>query len=134
MYDPPILFSLYINGLVKELGKLKIGFNIKGVRKVSALLYADDIVVLTVKKKEMREALKVITEYGFKWNCSFNRKKSQVVIHGEGSYRKKDNKNLKAMLGGGRIIAVDQYKYLGIDFHRRRNFRKYKQKILKKAT
>ena len=124
----------YVLCASEEFGKLNMGFNIDGLRRVRALLCADDIVVLTVKKKEMREALKVITEYIFKCKCSFNRKKSQVVIHGEGSYRKKGNRDLRAMLGGGRIIAVDQHKYLGIEFHRRRNFRKYKQKILKKAT
>ena len=42
----PILFSIFVNKLAKEINESGIGIKVKN-RKISVLLYADDIVIIT---------------------------------------------------------------------------------------
>ena len=43
----PILFSMFIDDLVKEINSLGLGINV-GDTKVSVLLYADDIALISL--------------------------------------------------------------------------------------
>jgi hypothetical protein len=54
----PLLYALFINDLVKELNALNRGVEIEeGGKKLSALLYADDIVLLAENKKDLQRML-----------------------------------------------------------------------------
>ena len=63
----PILFSLFINGLAKEINKKGIGVSV-GSRRVRLLLYADDIVLLAETSKDLQKMLDVVTEYSKRWS------------------------------------------------------------------
>ena len=49
----PILFSIYINGLAKEIENTGIGINILG-RKIAILMYADDIVIVADTAEDLQ--------------------------------------------------------------------------------
>jgi hypothetical protein len=75
----PILFTLFINDLRQVVQKLKKGI-IVGKRRISILLFADDIVVLAEIKEELESTLKEIFAYSFKWRFKFNLDKCGVIV------------------------------------------------------
>ena len=79
----PLLYALFINDLVKELNALNRGVEIaEGEKKLSALLYPDDIVLLAENKRDLQRMLDVVAGYAKKWRFELNPKKSQVVVFG----------------------------------------------------
>lgn len=78
----PILFSLFINGLARELKEQGQGVDIGG-RRVQMLLYAD-IVLLAETPGDLQRMLQVVSEYSQKWRFRVNPKKgkSEVIVFG----------------------------------------------------
>ena len=107
----PLLFSIYINDLAKAVKKIKGGVKV-GKKWINILFYADDIVVLAKRKKNLQKMADAVSEFGVKWRCSFNNKKSQVVKHGHRGV-KSDEPDFP-WLGGKQLKCVNFYKYLGI--------------------
>ena len=58
----PVLFSVFINGLAKEINKRTKGICV-GDRKVRLLMYADDIVLMSETKRDLQNMLDVVTTY-----------------------------------------------------------------------
>src|SRR5690349_20674722 len=106
----PLLYAMFINGLVKEINALNIGVEIEtGGEKVSALLYADDIVLMTTDRYKLQQMLDVVANYAKKWRFELNPKKSEVVVFGV----KYPPRYIVWRLGDNNIKQVTQYKYLG---------------------
>ena len=61
----PILFSIYINTLAKEIVESRIGIKIDN-DKIAILLYADDIVLIADTAEDLRIGMKITTECGKK--------------------------------------------------------------------
>ena len=90
----PILFSIYINTLAKEVAQSGIGIMV-GSAKIASLLYADDIVLITETAEELKKGMAIATAWAKRWRCSINQDKSKVVVFGEKQGRIDD-----WMLGG----------------------------------
>jgi hypothetical protein len=61
----PLLYALFINDLVKELNALNRGVQIEeGGKKLSALLYADETVLLAESRKDLQRMWDAVAEYG----------------------------------------------------------------------
>ena len=105
----PILFSIYINTLAKEIAESGIGIKIIE-DKIAILLYADDIVIITSTAEDLKVGMKIATKWGRKWKCSFNQGKSKVIVFGQRKKRAEE-----WVLGGDKIEQVKTYKYLGLD-------------------
>ena len=58
----PTLFSLFINNIVHEINDLELGVNLDDER-VSLLLYADDIVILSNDENGMQTMLNTLHEW-----------------------------------------------------------------------
>ena len=58
----PILFSLFVNGLAREIKAVGKGVQV-GRQKVQLLLYADDIVLISDTHKDLQSMLDCVTEY-----------------------------------------------------------------------
>jgi hypothetical protein len=125
----PLLYAMFINGLVKELNKLGTGVAISVRDKLSSLLYADDIVLITENRYELQMMLDKVTEYAKKWRFELNNKKSEVVVFGS----PRAPRNIPWKLGGKEIKQVTHYKYLGIELTRTLRWSKYIKRILAKA-
>ena len=125
----PILFSLFIHGLARELKERGQGVDIGG-RRVQMLLYADDIVLLAETPGDLQRMLQVVSEYSQKWRFRVNPKKgkSEVMVFG----RKKKTAQ-KWMLAGKQIGETSVYKYLGVELCKGLNFKLFKDRKVKEA-
>ena len=86
---------------IKESG---IGIEISD-RKIAVLLYADDIVIITDNAEDLKKGLRIATNFGKKWRCKYNVKKTQVVIFGG---NRKDKHDWE--IGSRKIEQVESYK------------------------
>src|SRR3954467_12281414 len=79
-----ILFSLFINGLAREINEKGKGVDVGG-RRVRLLMYADDIVLLAESARDLQNMLDIVTGYSRRWRFRLNPKKgkSEVMIFGE---------------------------------------------------
>ena len=59
----PILFSIFINGMAKDIIESGIGIPIRK-KLISMLLYADDIVLLTKNQKYLQKGMNIIAKFG----------------------------------------------------------------------
>ena len=75
----PILFSLYVDGLMLKLKNNGIGCHL-GNNYVGALAYADDITLLCPSIIGLRQMIKVCEEYANEYNILFNGAKSQLLM------------------------------------------------------
>jgi hypothetical protein len=126
----PLLYALFINGLVEELNALNRGVAIEeGGQKLSALLYADDIVLVAANKQDLQRMLDIVASYAKKWRFELNAKKSQVVVFG----MRQPPRHVKWKLGENELEQVTQYKYLGIELTRTLQWKVYLKRVLAKA-
>ena len=73
----PVLFCLYIDGLLVALSKSRIGCFI-GSNFVGALAYADDIVLLAPSASVLRNMLAICDNYARDYHIEFNAKSLNV--------------------------------------------------------
>lgn len=136
----PILFLIFLNDLVEEINKLGKGVKC-GSKRVSILLFADDIVLIADSKEDLELLLQVVYEFSLKWRFKFNLDKSAVLI-----FNNKRTKNLVYgkctkicvcnnhwKFGDGLIQQVLIYKYLGTDLDNCLSFKVFKERLLHKA-
>ena len=122
-----ILFSIFINTLAKEITQSSIGIIVEN-EKIAILLYADDIVLITDSAVNLKIGLRIATDWGKKWRCSFNQKKSNVIVFGQRRIQVND-----WTLGGKRIKQVDTYKYLGLNMKGNLKWKDMKERLTKKT-
>ena len=108
----PTLFSIFINDLVKEINDLGLGYDIDG-RKVSMLLYADDIVIFARTEHDLQKTLDVLHEWCKRWRVLINTDKSKCIHFRKG--RTSQTEHL-FKIGNNILETVDTYKYLGVTF------------------
>jgi len=53
-----------------------------GAHYMGSMLYADDIVLLAGSCYGLQQRLDICTQYGYKWDITFNRPKSQLLTLG----------------------------------------------------
>jgi hypothetical protein len=101
----------------------------EGGQKLSALLYADDIVLVAANKQDLQRMLDIVARYAKKWRFELNAKKSQVVVFG----MRQPPRQGKWKLGENELEQVTQYKYLGIELTRTLQWKVYLKRVLAKA-
>ena len=111
----PLLFSIFFNGLIKELKDQGVGITLID-RILSGLFYADDTALLADSACETRVALKCVDNFFFKWRVDANAKKSGVMVVKGGADLAVDDIG-SFRLGGELVPVVDKYKYLGVWFN-----------------
>ena len=114
----PTLFNIMINDLVKEINELNMGVDC-GADKVSILLYADDIALISDDAEKLQNILNYMKSWCTKWRMKVNVKKTNVV-----HFRKK-RKHLckqKFLYGNEIIYTVPNYRYLGFYFDEHLDF------------
>jgi hypothetical protein len=133
----PVLFSMYIDGLARELKDRGLGVKIDDGEVVSCLLYADDIVMFAESESQLQTMVDVALEYSRKWRFELSKKKTQVVVFG-GSVRKawrvRGERRTEFRLGGDKILKVVKwYKYLGMEVGKGMRWKRWKEKVIRKA-
>ena len=106
----PILFNLYVNDLFDIINKnTSTDVYLNNENKINALMYADDLVLISETKEGLQSHIDKMHEYCQKWKLSINIKKTKTVVFNRG------NNLIKACfyVGGSAIENVKTFKYLG---------------------
>ena len=103
----PTLFNIYLEELLVRIRKSGKGVTI-GNEKLGCLAYADDVVLMTEKKRDMEDLLEITRNYGKEWDLCFSAKKCKVLEFNS------VGKSLW-VLGNDVLQIVEKYTYLGIE-------------------
>ena len=105
----PILFSVFINDLLKDVEQAELGIQLSSGKRVGGMLFADDFVGVSDSRESLQ---KLIDVHGYcnKWRLKANVSKSAVMVFSKNSVE-----------GGWKwgehtLPKVSNYSYLGIDF------------------
>ena len=117
----PFLFSLFINDLATELKTLDCGVSLNENNKISILLYADDIVIMSESEGDLQKMLDNLSVWCNKWSLNVNLSKSNII-----HFRKRNitQTMTQFMLGSETLSFVDEYKYLGLYLNEHMDFSK----------
>ena len=86
----PLLFNLYINDIfdiLKNGGSL----NLDNQQNFNALMYADDLIIMSPTQDGLQKSLDALNEFCKKWKLNINQKKTECTTFSKGSNTKKDN-------------------------------------------
>ncbi len=121
----PILFNFYINNLIKQLNNTGIGTTI-GKKKISSLLFADDIYINATSQNDLAILLKICADWATDLDLKFSPSKSELLSN-------QKNKLEPVIFQNNTIkhAKKDQYKYLGIPIYKKGI---HKTDYLKKQT
>ena len=76
----PILFSVFINDLLKEVEKAELGIHLGEGGRIGGMLFADDFVGLSDSKEQLQKLIDVVYSYCSKWRLKANVTKSAVMV------------------------------------------------------
>ena len=108
----PTLFSLYVNDLINEFDN-NCQPALLGEKKISCLLYADDLVLISESPDGLQTSLNKLDNYCKYWNLQVNIKKTNVMIFNKlGRLIHKE----KFFIGNKPVAIASEYKYLGLLF------------------
>ena len=105
----PLLFNLFIEDMKLEFDHDCDQVSL-GDARLSHLLYADDLVLLSTSKGGLQRCLDKINGFCNKWGLNINPKKSNVMIFNKTGMRPR---NLSFTVGGRELPITNRYKYLG---------------------
>jgi hypothetical protein len=123
----PLLFSVTINSVVDYMKSKGHGIDVGG-KKISCLLFADDLVVVADTEEGMKRALSDLDTWARQWRFVFNAGKCGVMVHGQ-----KRQPDRKWMLGAAEVQEVECYKYLGMERERKKGWDKFIERTASKA-
>ena len=105
----PDLYCMYIDELVVILSRLGVGCYMRDVF-LSALLYADDMAILSPSLKGLQILLKACKSFCRDWYICLNHKKKQKNM----AFGRRRSALCSLTLDGNPIEWVDAWKYLGV--------------------
>lgn len=107
----PLLYALFINGLAVKLNNLGLGVPVFA-RRVSVLLYADDLLLLAEDESALQTMLDEAALFSQRWRFRFNCRpgKSEVVVCPWPSQQ-----SYSFSIYGVQLRVSRQYRYLGCE-------------------
>ena len=105
----PTLFKIFINDLPEIFGDQcdpTTLFN----KKVSCLMFADDVVLVSESREGLQHSLNEIYQYSADWRLTINTEKSKIMIFNKAGKASK----LQFSLGDEMLENVNSYNYLGV--------------------
>ena len=129
--ESPLLFKIFIDGLVEELAKLKLGIEIDVGKLLDGLLFADDIVLAAASREDLQKMIGVVEAYSRKWRFEENLAKCGVMSVLAKRGPAKSFQSLKFL--GQSIPDVEVYKYLGVMLHSSLSWETHVEYVCKRA-
>lgn len=121
----PLLFTVYLDDLLKELREAGIGCHMNGMF-TGAFIYADDITLLAPSRQSISHMLSICDSYAIKHNIMFNPTKSKCIMFCKCS---KPCVPYSVYFKGEVVNFVESCKLLGVSLSRDINDRLIKQTI-----
>ena len=109
----PLIFNLFINDLPDHFDD-QCDPVIISDRKVQALMFADDVMVVSKSAKGLKRAINITVEYFKSINLSVNFEKSQVMIFNARGVQLDKHPDHQFHAGDQVLQVVPEYTYLGI--------------------
>ena len=106
----PILFAMYINDLTLAIKALDKGVSIDQ-EKISILLYADDIVLISDTEEELQEMLNLVHSWCQQWKLDINADKTKIVHFRNPAV---PLTSYRFCCGPHPLEVTKEYKYLGL--------------------
>jgi hypothetical protein len=127
----PLLFDIFLDGLILALKRTRIGLNLLGDRDdlLCVLCFADDIVLLAESASDLQVLLKTLNEYLGRWRLNVNMEKTKVVVFGARGVT-----DHVIMLGNETVQQETAYRYLGIWFDQAGTFARSKRVMVARAN
>ena len=76
----PILFSVFINDLLKEVEEAGVGVQLCNDRSRTGMLFADDFVGVSDSRENIQKLIDVVHNYCNRWRLKANVSKSAVMV------------------------------------------------------
>ena len=112
----PTLFGIYVDGMLQEISKKRLGCNIGDVN-AGIIGYADDVILLAPTVESLNKMVSICVNYAEKYCIKFNPKKSQLIKFG----CDQNTKDVCIYMYGDKITIVNELKYLGTVISNRKN-------------
>ena len=71
----PLLFNLYINDIFEVLKNDSL-LTLNGQQYFNALMYADDLIIMSTTQEDLQKSLHALNDYCQKWKLNVNHKKN----------------------------------------------------------
>ena len=126
----PLLFIIFINDICSEI--LSDSSPILHDRRVSHLLYADDLVLLSLTEEGLQRNINKVKDFCNKWGLVINTDKSKIMTFSK-TGRLANNK-FKFNIDNDELEYVKQYKYLGVIFSSNGKFSAAEKTLSMKAN
>ncbi len=108
----PTLFNIFINDLIQLNAKPNTDPVTIGTQTLNALLYADDVVLISTSSTGLQNCINALQAFSEEWKLEINLDKTKILI-----FNKKEPTAPKFQYDDKEIQHTDKYTYLGIDFH-----------------
>ena len=106
----PLLFSLFINDMVRKVNALRRGVPLGPYEQISILLYADDIALIAESEENLQDMLDLLGAWCQEWGLKVNPKKSEIIHFPNPSVPKSP---FQFPCGNLELRVVIKYRYLG---------------------
>ena len=125
----PFLFNIYLADLSKNLNKEESHSPKIGAHRVSNLMYADDVVLLSYTKIGLQRLIDGVEKYSERHALVINRSKTKLMTIG-GLTKSKQIWFLK----GKPLEKVLEYRYLGVIYDVKTRFKPHNEALRRKAS
>ena len=105
----PLLFNVHINDIFQSIAN-KDTVTPDDSNHLNALMYADDLILISTTKEGLQHSLDSLQAYCEKWKLDINYKKSKVMVFSKGTQKEKN----KYTINNKTLEIVRECKYLGI--------------------
>ena len=103
------LFNLFVNYIFDEI-KNASPVSLNNYDIFNALVYADDLVLISTSRDDLQRSLDALQNYCEKWKLEINFKKTKALVFSKGTRVDKT----PFMVQNNKIEITREYKYLGI--------------------
>ena len=110
----PLLFSLFINNMVRKVNALGKGVPLGPYEQISILLYADDIALIAESEENLQDMLDLLGAWCQEWGLKVYPKKTEIIHFRNPSVPKSP---FQFTCGNLELRVVIKYRYLGIWFN-----------------
>ncbi len=105
----PLLFNLFINDIFQNVRNDESLITLDGVNYFNALMYADDLILMSPTPEGLQKSLDALHKYCNTWKLKINIKKTKCMTFSKGTIRKP----IAFFVGGHKIDHTRNFKYLG---------------------
>ena len=128
----PSLFNIYINDIEKRLSGVNDSpVTLDNGTIISCLLYADDIVIMSLSEEGLQKCLDELNRFCKEWKLTISMKKTKCITFQK---QNKVNKRSSFFIDGQGVQNVSEFTYLGVNIKSSGSFQSTLKNLSCKAS